>query len=211
MVVLEGGGGSWKVNLWQVLGLSCLSRKGRRHSAGSQIVRTTLPPNGVFLVSLEDKMTKDPWLFWRGGVEVERWIFGKSWVCSAWSSWKGKRHSAGSQIVRTTHPSSSFWFFLTHIKSNVEKSFFSYMCLFACSMNWTHCEIFGILILNPLKKPGAGRQWHCWGCVFVLDFDSWSMGAQPWHTIGGQPLLLGLSRTPKPPKVIGCFTRGGHA
>ena len=34
------------------------------------------------------------------------------------------------------------------------------------------------------------------------------MFAQPWHTIGGQPLLFGLSRTPKPPKVIGCSTRG---
>ena len=60
---------------------------------------------------LEDKMTKDPWLFWRGGVEVERWIFGKSWVCPAWSSWKGRRHSAGSQIVRTTLPPNGvFWF-----------------------------------------------------------------------------------------------------
>ena len=28
---------------------------------------TTLRPNGVFALSLEDKMTKDPWLFWRGG------------------------------------------------------------------------------------------------------------------------------------------------
>ena len=46
-------------------------------------------------------MTKDPWLFWRGGVEVEMWIFGKSWVCPAWSSWKGRRHSAGNQTVRT--------------------------------------------------------------------------------------------------------------
>ena len=32
---------------------------------------TTLPPNGVFALFLEDKMTKDPWLFWRGGAEVE--------------------------------------------------------------------------------------------------------------------------------------------
>ena len=31
-------------------------------------------------------MTKDPWLFWRGGVEVERRIFGKSWVCPAWTN-----------------------------------------------------------------------------------------------------------------------------
>ena len=29
--------------------------------------RTTLPPNGVLALFLEDKMTKDPWLFWRGG------------------------------------------------------------------------------------------------------------------------------------------------
>ena len=28
---------------------------------------TTLPPNGVLALFLEDKMTKDPWLFWRGG------------------------------------------------------------------------------------------------------------------------------------------------
>ena len=34
-------------------------------------VGTTLPPNGVFALCLEDKMTKDPWLFWKGGVEVE--------------------------------------------------------------------------------------------------------------------------------------------
>ena len=27
----------------------------------------TLPPNGVLALFLEDKMTKDPWLFWRGG------------------------------------------------------------------------------------------------------------------------------------------------
>ena len=33
---------------------------------------TTLPPNGVFALFFEDQMTKDPWLFWRGGgVEVE--------------------------------------------------------------------------------------------------------------------------------------------
>ena len=31
---------------------------------------TTLPPIGVFALFSEDKMTKDPWLFWRGG-EVE--------------------------------------------------------------------------------------------------------------------------------------------
>ena len=39
-------------------------------------MRTTLPPNGEIILfwffALEDKMTKDPWLFWRGGVEVER-------------------------------------------------------------------------------------------------------------------------------------------
>ena len=28
---------------------------------------TTLPPNGVFALFFEDKMRKDPWLFWRGG------------------------------------------------------------------------------------------------------------------------------------------------
>ena len=28
---------------------------------------TTLPPNEVFAVPLEDKVTKDPWLFWSGG------------------------------------------------------------------------------------------------------------------------------------------------
>ena len=34
-------------------------------------MRTTLPPNGVFWFSLEDKMTKDPWLFWRGGWKLK--------------------------------------------------------------------------------------------------------------------------------------------
>ena len=57
------------------------------------------------------------------------------------------------------------------------------MCLFACSMNWTHCEMFWDLDFEPSEK-----------------------------TRGGQAVaLFGLSRTPKPPKVIGCFTRGGHA
>ena len=28
---------------------------------------TTLPPNGVFALFFEDQMTKDLWLFWRGG------------------------------------------------------------------------------------------------------------------------------------------------
>ena len=28
---------------------------------------TTIPPNGVFALFVEDKMRKDPWLFWRGG------------------------------------------------------------------------------------------------------------------------------------------------
>ena len=30
-------------------------------------VVTTLPPNGVLALFLEDKMTKDSWLFWTGG------------------------------------------------------------------------------------------------------------------------------------------------
>ena len=35
-------------------------------------MRTTLPPNGVFSgFFLEDKMTKDPWLFWRGGWKLK--------------------------------------------------------------------------------------------------------------------------------------------
>ena len=74
MVVLEGG---WKLRC-ESLGnlryfLHLVERVGdivqgvhgadkSRNGEGS-----TLPPNGVLALSLEDKMTKDPWLFWRGG------------------------------------------------------------------------------------------------------------------------------------------------
>ena len=57
--------------------------------------------NGVLALFLEDKMTKDPWLFLEGDVEVEMWISGKSEVFPAWSSWKGRGHSAGSDMVQT--------------------------------------------------------------------------------------------------------------
>ena len=76
----------------------------------------TLPPNGVLALFLEDKMTKDPWLFWRGGVEVEMWISGKSEVFPAWSSWKGRGHSAGNKRCRQikkrrgSYPSSKWCF-----------------------------------------------------------------------------------------------------
>ena len=42
--------------------------------------------NGVLTLFLEDKMTKDPWLFWRGGWKLEMGIPGKSEVFPARSS-----------------------------------------------------------------------------------------------------------------------------
>ena len=74
VVVLEGG---WKLRC-ESLGNLRYFLHGRVERVGDivQVVHgadksrngegTTLPLNGVFALFLEDKMTKDPWLFWRG-------------------------------------------------------------------------------------------------------------------------------------------------
>ena len=75
-------------------------------------------------------------------------------------------------------------------------------------MTWTHCEVLRDLDLEPfenqwLKADGIwGVRYLAWRLFVVQDFGHWSMGAKPWNTSGGQPVVFGLSRTPKPPKVI---------
>ena len=73
------------------------------------------------------------------------------------------------------------------------------MWFFALNMTWTHCEVFWDLDSEPSENQRRaasgirGVRYLVWRLVFVLDFDNWSMGAKPWNTIGGQPVVFGLS------------------
>ena len=69
-------------------------------------------------------------------------------------------------------------------------------------------KFIGIWIFEPSENQCRaangiwGVRYLAWRLVFVLDFDNWSMGAKPWTTSGGQPVVFGLSGNPKPRKVI---------
>ena len=82
------------------------------------------------------------------------------------------------------------------------------MWLFALNMTWTFCEVYWHLDFEPSENQWRaangiwGVRYLAWRLVFVLDFDNWSMGAKPWNTSGGQPVVFGLSGNPKPRKVI---------
>ena len=82
------------------------------------------------------------------------------------------------------------------------------MWLFALNMTWTHCEVYWDLDFEPSENQWRaangiwGVRYLAWRLFFVLDFDNWSMGAKPWNTSGGQPVVFGLSGNPKPRKVI---------
>ena len=82
------------------------------------------------------------------------------------------------------------------------------MWLFALNMTWSLCEVYWDLDFEPSENQWRaangiwGVRYLAWRLVFVLDFDNWSMGAKPWTTSGGQPVVFGLSGNPKPRKVI---------
>ena len=75
------------------------------------------------------------------------------------------------------------------------------------------CLEHGCNYCSLLGSEASENQWMAfgvrylaWRLWFVLDFDTWSTGAKPWNiwrkTSGGQPVVFGLSGTPKLPKVI---------
>ena len=160
VVVLEGG---VEVEMW-ISGKSEVfpawsSWKGRRHSAGSDMVQTNqemereLPFfKWCFGLVFRRQDDKGPVVVLEGGVEVEMWISGKSEVFPAWSSWKGRRHSAGSKWRRQTkkrsgnYPSSR-WCFCFVCKRQADRGYV-----------WLFCV-----------EPGQGQFWNtrssqqwCW-------------------------------------------------
>ena len=76
------------------------------------------------------------------------------------------------------------------------------MWLFALNMTWTHCEVYWGLDFEPGESQWRaadgiwGFRYLAWRLFFVLDFDSWSMGAKP-----------GCPETPRFPDGINGSTR----
>ena len=82
------------------------------------------------------------------------------------------------------------------------------MWLSALNMTWTFCDVYWDLEFEPVKTSGGqvgafgGVRYLAWRWVFVLDFDNWSMGAKPWNTSGGQPVVFGQYGNSKPRKSM---------
>ena len=78
--------------------------------------------------------------------------------------------------------------------------------LFALNMTWTHYEFYWDLDFEPSENQWRaangiwGVRYLSWRLFLFPNFHNWSVNAEPWNTSGGQPVVFGLSGTPKLPK-----------
>ena len=78
------------------------------------------------------------------------------------------------------------------------------MWLLALNMTWSLCEVYWDLDFEPSENQWRaangiwGVRYLAWRLVFVLDFDNWSMGAKPWNTSSGQPVVPQTAQSHKP-------------
>ena len=177
------------------------SWKGRRHSAGSDMVQTNqemereLPfLNGVLALFFGDKMTKDPWLFWRGG-------------------WKLRCES----LARTREPGQGqFW----NARSSQQR------CWARAGPVLKHQKQPAVMLSQGRAssetpeaassdvEPGQGQFWN------TRSSQQWCWArAGPVLKHQKQPaVMLSQGKQPQPasgmwipPKAIRCFARGGLA